>query len=190
MNPKPKHYFSDENLVEGLKEQDPEIIKYLYDTIGPQVHNLVSRSGGKPEDARDIFQDGILAAYLNIQSGKYELSPLTRFSTYLIQICKYKWYDHRNSAYVRLHGGEVPEQSIEDRTRIMPEQEDRIKMIQKCYRLLGDQCKRILHLFYWEKWSIGKIGKELNMETNSAKNQKYRCMQRLRALVKDQNLEL
>lgn len=187
MDPKPDHFFSDETLVEGLKAQDPKVIRYLYDTIGPQVYKMVSHSGGKMEDARDIFQEGILAAYLNLQAGKYELSPQARFSTYLIQICKYKWYDHKNSAYVRLHGGEIPEESTEDRITMISEQEDRIKMIQKCFHLLGDQCKRILQLFYWEKRSIGEIGIELDLETNSAKNQKYRCMQKLRALVKDQN---
>lgn len=185
MSPKPNQFFSDEALVEGLRRQDSEIIQHLYDYTGPMVYNMVIKSGGGMDDARDIFQEGILAAYLNIRTGKYSISSQTRFSTYLVQICKFKWYDYKNSAYERLKGGEVSDLTYEDNSLLLPEKEDRIKVLTESFKLLGAQCQKILRLFYWEKWSLEEIGRSVNLEANSTKNQKYRCMEKLRALARD-----
>ncbi len=188
MNPKHGRFFSNEALMEGLRKQDSEIIGYIYEHVGPMVYDLVMGSGGDLEDARDIFQEGILAAYLNILSGKYQLSYETKFSTYLVQICKYKWYDARKSSHHRMKGAELPEMPLDDQFAILPANEDRIKWVVACFKRLGDRCRKILHLFYWEKWSLDQIAVKMNLGSNSVKNQKYRCMKQLRSHVLEKNM--
>lgn len=176
--------FSDEELVEGLKRQDPVMIQYLYQNAGPMVYKLVVNAGGDGNDAEDVFQEGILATYLNIRTGKYKLSAQARLTTYLVQICKYKWLDHVKSAYVskNILGFDnelLPEVQNPDQD----EKEDQIKMLHRCIQELGETCRRILQLFYWEKKSYDEIATQIGQTPSSAKNQKYRCMKKLKELA-------
>lgn len=176
--------FTDEELVEGLKEQDPVIIRYLYQNAGPMVYKLIINAGGDQNDAEDIFQEGILATYLNIRTGKYEISYQARLTTYLVQICKYKWLDHVKSAYVSKSVFGIDSDLLEETVEFEnDEKEERIKMVHGLIRMLGENCRKILHLFYWEKKSYEEIAREIDQEPLSAKNQKYRCMKKLRELA-------
>lgn len=179
--------YSNEELVEGLEIQNSQVIQYLYEKVGPMVYKLIMDSGGKRADAKDIFQEGLLAAYINIRSGKYQSSSGAKFSTYLIQICKYKWYDVNKSAYVKRKTGEMKEVAEENEWEEVLEAEERIKRLHKLLGLLGARCKKILHLFYWKKLSIEEIGLAMDLESNSAKNQKYRCMKKLKELATHKN---
>ena len=176
--------FTDEEIVAGFQVQDHRILRFLYDNIGPQVFRLISQSGGSMDDAQDIFQDGLLAVYTNIRTGKYQLNSTARFSTYLMQICKYKWYDVRKSAYVSKktdEGGELPD--LPDEPEALFEEEEKIKRLYRLLDQLGEQCKKILHLFYWEKKPLQEVAELTGLEPASAKNQKYRCINRLKELA-------
>jgi len=176
--------YSDEELVEGLKKQDPVMIDYLYKNAGPMVYKLIVNSGGDQNDAEDIFQEGILAMYINVRTGKYKLSSRARLTTYLVQICKYKWLDHVKSAYVSKNVLGIDQELLSESGDYEgDEKEERIKMLHRCIQKLGESCKRILHLFYWEKKSYEEIAIEIGQTPPSAKNQKYRCMKKLKELA-------
>lgn len=171
---------TDSQIVNGLLQQEDAVINYLYKEIGPKVKQYIMSVGGSGEEANDIFQDGIVAAYVNIKSGKYQLSANTKFTTYLIQICKYKWYDMLKSAHKSKTGGEMVE--LPDDSNIVEAMEvsERYTILHSLIDTLGNQCKEILRRFYWEKESIEEISKALKMVAASVKNGKYRCMQKLK----------
>src|SRR5690625_2427891 len=176
--------YSDEELVEGLKKQDPVVIDYLYKNAGPMVYKLIVNSGGDQNDGEDIFQEGILAMYISVRTGKYKLSSLARLTTYLVQSCKYEWLDQVKTAYVSKNVLEIDQELLSEiRDYEGDEKEERIKMLHRCSQKLGESCKRILHLFYWEKKSYEAIAIEIGQTPPSAKNQKYRCMKKLKELA-------
>jgi DNA-directed RNA polymerase specialized sigma24 family protein len=45
---------------------------------------------------------------------------------------------------------------------------------------LGERCRKILYLFYYHKEPMEKIAVEMELTPDSAKNQKYRCLNQLR----------
>ncbi len=51
------------------------------------------------------------------------------------------------------------------------------------FKLLGNPCKQLLTTFYFEKKSLREIADELQIEENTARNKKYRCMEKLREMV-------
>jgi RNA polymerase sigma factor (sigma-70 family) len=49
---------------------------------------------------------------------------------------------------------------------------------------IGEACRKLLILFYYKKRSMQEICKELNYSNaDSVKNQKYKCMQRLKKMA-------
>jgi RNA polymerase sigma factor (sigma-70 family) len=47
---------------------------------------------------------------------------------------------------------------------------------------LGERCRKILYLFYYQRQSMEEIAAAMELTADSAKNQKYRCLNQLREL--------
>ena len=60
--------------------------------------------------------------------------------------------------------------------------ENRFRKLEEHFNQLGEKCKAILHQFYYKKSSMKEIAALFNYEEKTAKNEKYRCMKKLRAL--------
>ena len=105
---------SDQELVKGILAQDDKAINYLYENVGPRVRQIIINAGGSGEEADDIFQEGIISAFINIRSGKYTPDSKTKFSTYLTQVCKYKWYDVLKSSHKKTAQNELVDIETDD----------------------------------------------------------------------------
>ena len=51
------------------------------------------------------------------------------------------------------------------------------------FKNLGQPCKQLLSTFYFDKKSLKDIASELKIKEATARNKKYRCMEKLRAVV-------
>jgi RNA polymerase sigma factor (sigma-70 family) len=180
----PKTY-TDEEYLNGLIERDSIITAALYQELYQKAFSTLSLMGARSEDIEDIVQNSIVALYSNIRKGTYKLSDESKLSTYLVQICKYQWFnivrkkDHDNLSiedeFLINHDDFDIEKDIET--------VERNKLIAEAIEQLGEKCKDLLRLYYWEDLSMEEIGEKLKMKPNSAKNGKYRCMQSLRDIL-------
>ena len=57
------------------------------------------------------------------------------------------------------------------------------------FKQLGASCQLVLTRFYFEKKSMKAIAEELQIDAASARNKKYRCMQKLKELVQKKQLK-
>ena len=173
---------TDIEIVKGIEAQDEQVLNYCYRQFGPMIKTWIVNNGGNESAADDIFQDGIIALYTNIRLGKFQPDK-AKVSTYLLQICKYKWFDDRKSSYVKKttmmeqmpEQGENPSLFASDLQQLHQQ-----KQVHAALSMLKEQCRRILNYFYWEKKSMEEIASLLSMQINSVKNGKYRCMQSLK----------
>ena len=180
--------YDDTTLYEGLKNNEQSAFEYLYKNNYPAVRQLVFQYKGSDDDAKDIFQEGMIALWNNIRSGSYQLRPDVKMSTYLIQICKLRWMDRMKKASSRY---ELRQESYQE-----PAQEAEVEMdwinreeqseFQQQFGRLGDRCQNLLKRFYFMKQSLQEIADFLGIREASAKNEKYRCMQRLKKIVLNQ----
>ena len=59
------------------------------------------------------------------------------------------------------------------------EKEEKIKLLEKVLTQITDKCRKIFELFYFKKEDMNTIARELDFTSvNSAKTQKYKCMER------------
>ncbi len=80
------NYFSDDAILNGLKEKRADSIRYLYREYFPLAKSIVEKNSGSYQDAEDVFQDGIIVLYQKILSGtafSSEIFFLPFFSTSL-----------------------------------------------------------------------------------------------------------
>lgn len=180
--------YDDTTLYEGLKNNEQSAFEYLYKNNYPAVRQLVFQYKGSDDDAKDIFQEGMIALWNNIRSGSYQLRPDVKMSTYLIQICKLRWMDRMKKASnryeLRQESYQEPAQEAEVEINWINQEEQ--SEFQQQFARLGERCQQLLKRFYFMKQSLQEIAERLGIGEASAKNEKYRCMQRLKKIVLNQ----
>lgn len=142
------------------------------------------------ENAKDIFQESIIAFYENICDGK--LTFLTcNIKTYLFSIGKYKLINDLKKTGRMVTYDEV--EMINDQTnpfKIMDDNDYNKKIIKENLEQLTKKEREILKLYYEENRDMDSIAKKLGYKNaDVAKKQKYLALKKLAALVK-KNLKL
>ncbi len=179
-----KAYRTDQDLIEGLKRNDSKALDALYQMSFGQVKQWMMQNNGSEQDAEDIFQDAVLAVWKNVKEGKYEKKNNVKLSTYLFQVCKFRWYENLKSARVKYNTKLDSEMDVIDTDGMneISEQSERVKYLHQLFHQLGEKCKSILQFYYYQKMPLAQIAEQMGYTAQSAKNEKYRCMQRLKKL--------
>ena len=178
---------TDQELVDGFRLRDAEIIESFYDQYLPKVQAMIMRYGGTLSDAEDIFHDALIAVYINIRRNSYHLDHKTHFSTYFFQVCKFRYLEQKR---IQNRRQLIESDNLEF---IFPSDEDierDIELMEMSHRVhqlveeLDDHCIEILEAYYWQRKSMKEIADELNMHANSVRNAKYRCIQKLKKIIR------
>ena len=172
-------------IIERIRKGSKEDLARVYKDYRLSFIEWICKSQNIPVDeATEIYQQTILVFYENVVNGKL-MELKSNLRTYLFAIGKNKVSEYRrhkakNSSFEEYHG------SVEgdDKDEII-EKEKMIGLSKKCLELLGDPCKRLLELYYYHKRNMQQIADEMGYKNdNSTKNQKYKCIEKLRVLFK------
>lgn len=167
-------------IFEGIQQKDNQTFLYLYKQNQGRILNLVQNNNGNEEDARDIFQEGLIALWTNIEKGKFQLTGKAKISTYLFTLCRNLWISKLRKDKQMFSLDENPTMQIAEEVNDMEETYDQIKKLENSLNQLGETCRKLLRLFYYKKSSLREIAQQLGITENTAKNNKYRCMQSLK----------
>ncbi len=174
----------EKNIVQGFKSNDTVVMKRIYLLTYPKVRNYILKNSGNEELAKDTFQEAFVACWSNIKADRF--SENGNVEAYLFRIAKNKWTDYlRSSDFKRKAAANSLTQLkvvTEDTLDNESDEEHHRRALQQALQQLGGNCKTLLQLFYFEKKSMKEIALAMNVTPASARNQKYRCMEKLRTL--------
>jgi len=179
-------HYSDEALVNGLRQNRDSCIKYVYREFFPVIRSIVERNSGNHQDAEDILQDGLMVLIKRIQNPTFTLS--CRLKTYFYAICKNIWLQRLDRKYRLLYQAdfEVHENSeAYSNDEMMPDEEDleKIRLYQQHFFTLPEECQTLLKLFF-RKVPLKEIAVILRLkDENYAKTRKYMCKNMLRKKI-------
>jgi RNA polymerase sigma factor (sigma-70 family) len=178
---------AEQSLYELLLQQDSSAFDFLYSRFFPTVRLFVKDNSGSEDDAQDIFQDGIIALWDQMVNGKYTHQSDLKLGNYLLMICKYRWLERVKSYGFRNKKAMGPDFSIENddisQLQSMIDSEE-VQQLNDSFHQLNQKCQEILTLFFYERKSFAEIADILGYTENSTKNEKYRCMIKLKELYK------
>ncbi len=163
---------TDTEIVEHLRNNKySKAVNGLYNSL-PSIKKYICANSGTEEDAKDIFQDALVVLYKKVNSTEFVLSA--SLTTYLNAIAKNLWLtDLRRRK-------KLPEdKSSTDIADVVTDEETGFTIATTAFNLLGEKCRQLLMLFYFKKKSFKEIAGILAFtDEKSAKNQKYRCIQK------------
>ncbi|WP_372753871.1 RNA polymerase sigma factor [Mariniflexile sp.] len=179
-------------LIDAIKANESEVLKMLYISNYKKIESLVLKNSGTIEDAKDIYQEAFIVFWKNIKSNTFIPLNETAIQGYLYTIAKNKWMDIVKSSRFRktLSGFNNQFQLTKidyDDSFSENSENKKLTTAMEAFRVLGQPCKKLLTTFYFEKKSLKDLSLQLQINEASVRNKKYRCMKKLRNIIKALN---
>lgn len=174
---------TNQQLITAFKNNDQKLMQEVYQHTFPKFRSHVYKNNGDQDQAKDVFQEAFIACWKNVKDNRFD--GIGSLEAYLFTIAKNKWTDHLRSVRfkntVRQEG--IPMVAEEDAPELHGSEEREQEIMVAALHQLGEACKHLLTLFYFERRPMEDIGALLNLAPASARNKKYRCMEQLRTLA-------
>lgn len=179
---------TDDALIAAIRGGDERALAHLYRLHWPMVSHFVLQNSGSEDDAQDVYQEGVMVFYEKVRDGSLELS--CQIKTYLYAVCRRLWLKRLTSKSrfgVRLlddeEHGPYLNTGAEDDVLAAEEQDRRFATMSEALDRLGEPCKSLLEGFYLLDKSMQDLTAEFGYtNADNAKNQKYKCLVRLKKL--------
>lgn len=177
--------FEDENeLLTGLKESDPVVIKEIYRLNFNVVRAYIIKNSGSFEDAKDIFQEALVVLFENTQSSSFLLT--CSLKTYLYSVSRRLWLKKlRDEKRRQFSEREVVSHiaMVEEDLEYYEKRNQNFRQLESALNQIGEPCKSILESFYFDKKQMDEIASSFGYtNADNAKNQKYKCLKRLKKI--------
>ncbi len=168
----------DREILDRISKGDERALDYLYKKYYKMMTNLVLKNNGTIDEAKDVYQEALVAFWQKAASGKLVLT--SKISTFLYSICLNQWRKELDRKS-RLSNEEVDKEEFQSH-----DAEERYKIVMQCIGELGDTCKRILTYYYFDGLNMSDIAEQMNFaNTDTAKTKKYKCKKKLDSLIKE-----
>ena len=179
--------FSDEEVLQKLKANDTgtdDVIRFLYSTHFEKLSRYILMHKGSLEDARDLFQETIISFIHLTREGKFRRE--SSIGTFLFVLNKNLWLNEqrkRGSSQVREIRYEDEQPRDMDIGAVLEHRETTHKL-RKIIQRLGENCEKILLLFYYENCSMKDLTDRLHYQNEQVtRNMKYKCLKKMEQLV-------
>ena len=174
---------TDREVVLGILNNSDDALNKLYVGYFPMILQFILNNNGDEDDAKDVYQEGIIVLYNKIKSGDFELS--SKLKTYLYSVCRRIWLKKLSQQSKKTNNISDFEDIISTDVDIEDheQKEEQFDKMQSALLHLGEPCKTIIQDFYINNLSMHDISEKFGYtNTDNAKTQKYKCLQRLKKL--------
>ena len=187
--------YSEEEIFKMLKSPNritqDKAFSQLYAVNYKSIMAMIQKNNGSEEDADDVFQDALIVLHRNVRKDDFSLN--CKIGTYIYSVARNLWLKklRRSSKTSPISDSEAEFISVaEDNLEILEKTEEKNLLVSYIHKM-GEDCKKILRLFYYEKMRLEEISKEMGLATAEvAKNKKHRCFKKLKtAVLNDSNFE-
>lgn len=175
---------TDDQIIARIRSGGQSDLGWIYEKYRSEFLHWIGREFNcSSDDSKDIYQLTILIFYDNIKSGKLQ-HLVSSIKTYLFAVGKNVARDNvrKGRRNTSIDKQQRLMEFLADETDEKPE-ENLFLLAKKALSDLGQPCQRLVELFYYERKSMEEISLELHYKNaDTAKNQKCKCMAKLRSL--------
>ncbi len=167
----------DSEILERISRGDERMLDHLYKKYYRMMTKIVLSNNGTEDEAKDVYQEALLAFWQKAASGKLVLT--SKISTYLYSICLNQWRKELDRK------SRLSSETVDGEAHQKHDDKERLKIVMDCIGQLGDVCKKVLTYYYFDGLGMPDIAKKMNFaNTDTAKTKKYKCKKKLDSLIK------
>ena len=181
--------FPDSEMVTNIRsgQRLEETIKAIYRGHFDSLSWYVMNNSGSRQDAEDVFQEVVVSFIDMVQKDKFRGDSAVK--TLLFSINRHIWLNElkrRGRALAREEKYERGQDRVEpDSSHLIADREGKAE-VTRLVGELGESCRKILLLFYYENWSMKDILKTVDYENEQVlRNKKYKCLKQLEKILNE-----
>ena len=178
---------TDARILDLMRRGDEEALVILFDANRRAVTAYVRNNNGTGDDAEDMLEEALIVLWEKVRSGNFRYEA--KLGTFILAVVKNLW--HRRLARQRRESPDLIEFERTANTDPSPLDElmesDRANQVRNALEKLGDPCRKLLLLFYWDEYSLEEIASAMGFaNADTVKSKKYQCKKALEQyLVKE-----
>jgi RNA polymerase sigma factor (sigma-70 family) len=179
--------FPDQELVDNLRagKRMDETIKAIYRGHFDSLSWYVMNNSGSRQDAEDVFQEVVVNFIDLVQKDKFRGESTVK--TFLYSLNRHTWLNElkrRGRALAREEKYEKGQEKTEaDSHHQLADREGKAEVL-RLVGELGDTCKKILLLFYYENMPMKEILAVTDYDNEQVvRNKKYKCLKQLEQMI-------
>ncbi len=180
---------TEQQLLAALAAGDRTVTENLYRQHFHIVNGWLIKNGGSSDDAADVFQEAMVVLFGKAEDENFRLT--CSIGTYLFAISKHLWYkklqrQSREPAFLTQDVGSEDGDfgvAYEDDVNAHEERETHYEQLNTALDQIGEPCRSLLKAYYHQDKNMQEIAADFGYTNpDNAKNQKYKCLTRLRKL--------
>ena len=172
--------YSNEELLNGILRNDNVILQHIYKNFYYKVNLYIKKNSGDDDDANDVFQEAIIVVYRKLKANDLVIN--CAFETYLYSVCKFLWLKqlaHQKSEKEIKIESTLFETEFDHDFSELVEKNERFKLYQKHFQLLGSDCQKLLQLFF-DRVPLKQIAQIMGFSGEKyVKKRKFKCKEYL-----------
>ncbi len=170
--------YTDPEIVQGIKSRDRAVLGFIYERYFPIILDFTKKNSGNEDDARDLFQEGLVIIYEKVTNESLELR--SAFRTYLYAVCRNKWLmilrRRRTGPQMIVDTEHVVERIAEVQEDC--QKQEQFEVYRKHFKQLSEDCQKVLGLFF-QGHSLREIAEIMDFSEKYAKKRKFTCQKNL-----------
>lgn len=182
---------TDAQFLQGLRTGNNEAMTALYKKYYNIVLKIVVNNSGTSDAAQDIYQETIIVLYENALKPGFELN--CQLQTYIYSVAKRLWLKQlkkNGQTFLMKEDEEGELADVSEDMSFYHQRENDFEKITHSLESLGEPCATLIKDFYVQKMSMDDIAEKFGYtNADNAKNQKYKCLQRLKKYFFDKTTE-
>ncbi|MEM9821344.1 MAG: sigma-70 family RNA polymerase sigma factor [Bacteroidota bacterium] len=177
----------DHELIRLLQSGDPlhqeKAFRYFYRQYYGLIESLIVRNSGQKEDVSDVFHDALIVFFNQVKNSDFSINSTVK--TYFYSICRNLWLMQLRKAKRNVELKDQHEQIVLDEDLFETlEMNEKKRLLLRLLNELGEECQRILDLFYFRKLKIKQIQQSLQLASEQVvKNKKGNCLKKIRKKI-------
>ena len=180
---------NEHEIIESIRSGKTEKpIRQLYREF-PKIKSLIAAAGGSKSEAQETFHDALVLLIEKVNDPSFELT--SKLTTYLYGINRLLW---KNKLRKKQSNKELEWKDTlilnNEELGLIEEKEEKLNALEKVLGEISKRCREIFNRFYSQQESMKVIADAMGFSSvNSAKTQKYKCMEQAIKLASVQNLK-
>lgn len=181
--------YTDTALLHLIKE-GPGLnpaIRFIYEQYADMVSAYIMKNSGTRQDAEDIFQDTVVSFIETVRKDKFR--GQSSISTFLVSMARNNWMNElkkRSRTGYREELFQSSRDELENDISSLLVDREMKQQFREVLGRLGENCKKILMLFYYNNLSMKEILMHVPYENEQVvRNKKHKCLQQLSDLMRN-----
>ena len=176
---------SDNDIIKGIALGDSRIINKIYKSFYPSIAFMILGNNGTDDEAKDVFQEAVMVLYDKITQQNFELN--CKLSTFLYAVSRRIWLKQLSRKGHPANTSDISDfediLQVEEDMQHHQEIEKKYDQMNEAMHQLGEPCQTLLKDFYIKDLSMQEIRDKFGYtNSDNAKTQKYKCLQRLKKI--------